>query len=74
MSARTESAVPAKVYTTEEKQAAIGQPNHSVGFSDEQILAVISELHVCYDYCAAWKESDVAVDVSIGTGTATKDC
>lgn len=35
----------------------IEQSKDSVLSSGDQILAVISELHVCYDYCAAWKET-----------------
>jgi hypothetical protein len=36
--------------------------------SAEEILAVIKELNVCYDYCAAWKEvpsDDSAVHTKI---------
>lgn len=51
------SLIPTTVYTTVEGQAVIEQPQGSVVlFSAEQILTVIRELHVCYDYCAAWKE------------------
>jgi hypothetical protein len=27
-----------------------------VAMSPEQILTVIEQMHVCYDYCAVWKE------------------
>ena len=47
----------AKVYTTADGRVAIEQSKEAVVvLSPEQILAVIRELHVCYDYCAAWKE------------------
>lgn len=49
--------IPTKIYTTIDGRAVIEQPQGSVVlFSAAQILAVISELHVCYDYCATWKE------------------
>lgn len=47
---------PTKVYTTPEGHAVIEQSQGCIILSGEQILAVIKELHVCYDYCAAWKE------------------
>lgn len=46
-----------KVYTTEHGHAVIEQSNNSISLRADQILAVINELHACYDYCAAWKES-----------------
>lgn len=61
--------LPTRVHTTEDGRAVIEQPNNAIVLSDEQILAVIRELHVCYDYCAAWKEADpdgVSVDGDIG--------
>ena len=45
-----------KVYTTPDGRAVIEQSTSSVALSAEEILAVINELHACYDYCAAWKE------------------
>lgn len=36
---------PVKVYATA-----------MVVLSAERILTVIKQLHVCYDYCAAWKQ------------------
>lgn len=57
MSANINDAAPTKVYTDGNGHAVIEQPNNSIALtSSEQILAVIKELHVCYDYCAAWKE------------------
>jgi len=53
----SENPIPTTVYTTIDGQAVIEQPQGSVVlFSAEQILTVIRELHVCYDYCASWKE------------------
>jgi hypothetical protein len=50
--------IPTKVYTTEDGFAAIEQSKDSIVLlSADQILAVIKELHVCYDYCAAWKDT-----------------
>lgn len=47
-----------KVYTTEDGRAVIEQSGGAVVLlSAEQILSVIEQLHMCYDYCAAWKES-----------------
>ena len=46
-----------KVYTTEDGRAVIEQSNNSISLRADQILAVINELHACYDYCAAWKDS-----------------
>jgi hypothetical protein len=52
-----ESPIPTRIYTTIDGQAIIEQPQGSVVlFSAQQILTVIRELHVCYDYCAAWKK------------------
>ena len=49
---------PTRVYTTENGLAVIEQSTGSVVLeSAEQILSVIEQLHACYDYCAAWKES-----------------
>lgn len=46
-----------KVYMTEDGRAVIEQSKDAVVvLTSEQILTVIKELHVCYDYCAAWKQ------------------
>jgi len=63
-------AIHTEVYTTKDGRAAIEQSNNSIVLSADQILAVIRELHVCYDYCAAWKETrsdDISVDPEVGT-------
>lgn len=52
-----EGPTPTRVYTTADGRAVIEQSEGSVVLSSSQILAVINELHACYDYCAAWKES-----------------
>lgn len=50
--------IPTKVYTTGDGRAVIAQSTNSVVIlTADQILNVIAELHACYDYCAAWKES-----------------
>ena len=57
MSATIEHAVPVKVYTTPDGRAVIEQSKDSiVVLSADQIAQVIKDLHMCYDYCAAWKE------------------
>ena len=57
MSANIDAAVHTKVHTTADGRVIIEQSNNSIVLvSAEQILAVIKELNVCYDYCAAWKE------------------
>lgn len=43
--------------TISDGPVAIDQSKDSLSFPAERIIAVISELHVCYDYCAAWKET-----------------
>lgn len=49
--------IETKVYTSPSGSAVIEQANgSSVVLTSEQILAVIKDLRVCYDYCAAWKE------------------
>lgn len=60
MSGNIEDAAQVKVYTTADGRLAIEQKDSIVLLSAEQILMVIKELHVCYDYCAAWKESTPA--------------
>lgn len=58
MSANTEQSTPIKVYTTQDGRTVIEQSTESVVvLSSEQVLKVIKELHVCYDYCAAWKQA-----------------
>jgi hypothetical protein len=57
MSAAVEGPTHIKVYPTKDGRAVIEQSQGSVALDADQILAVISELRVCYDYCAAWKES-----------------
>lgn len=57
MSDATGQPIPTRIYTTIDGRTVIEQPHGSVVLiSAEQIGAVISELHVCYDYCATWKE------------------
>lgn len=69
MSAKVDGAVNTKVYTTKDGRVAIEQSKDSIVFlSADQILTVIKELHACYDYCAAWKETtpdDIAVDTKV---------
>jgi len=56
MNAPIEHPVPTRVYTTIDGRAVIEQSQGAVVMlSAEQILTVIRELHVCYDYCAAWR-------------------
>jgi hypothetical protein len=58
MGDETRHPISTKVYTTIDGRAVIEQTQGSVVlFSAEEILTVIKELHVCYDYCAAWKEA-----------------
>lgn len=56
MSGDIDGALPVKVYTTADGRTAIEQSTETVILSAEQIIKVIRELHVCYDYCASWKE------------------
>ncbi len=57
MSANSESPVYPRVYTRPDGRVVIEQSTEaSVVLAADQILTVIRELHVCYDYCAAWKE------------------
>ena len=63
MTDNTDTQRPTRVYTTEEGLVAIEQSTSAVVLlSAEQILTVIKQLHVCYDYCAAWKEPENAGD------------
>ena len=49
--------IDTKVCTTSQGHAVIEQSSGTVVFSSaEQILAVIRQLHTCYDYCASWKQ------------------
>lgn len=58
MITNVEDATHPRIYTTPDGQVVIEQSADSrVLLSPEQILKVIKELHACYDYCAAWKES-----------------
>jgi hypothetical protein len=62
MSTNFESAlqtkIQTKVYTTADGRVAIEQSKDSVVLlSPDEIQAVIKELHVCYDYCAVWKDT-----------------
>ena len=57
MSDDQSQSIPTKIYATTDGRAVIEQPQASVVFfSAAQILAVIRELHACYDYCATWKD------------------
>ena len=59
MSNDTAKTIATSVYTTTDGHAVIEQAQASgVLFSSEQILEVIRDLHTCYDYCSAWKDSD----------------
>jgi len=66
MNINIDGTVQTRIYTTADGRGVIEQSTDAVvSLSAEQILTVIRELHVCYDYCAAWKEStwdDTAVD------------
>ena len=55
MRATIEGPIQTKVYTTSDGHAVIEQPQSAVVLSADQILRIIEELRVCYDYCAAWK-------------------
>ena len=56
MSTDIDGPPPTRVYTTPDGRAVIEQSKDAVvTLSAEQILTVIKELNVCYDYCAAWK-------------------
>lgn len=59
-SVATEGSIPVKVYTTGDGRAVIEQSQGSaVMLSADQILSVIAELHACYDYCAAWNDTEI---------------
>lgn len=54
---RDATLIPPEASNTEDDLATTEQSGKSTGLSDDQILAAIGELHECYDYCAAWKET-----------------
>ena len=54
--ADTDVSMQTRVYTTPDRRVIIEQSSSSIVLSSEQILSIINQLHVCYDYCAAWKE------------------
>jgi hypothetical protein len=59
MGGNTDTSTDIKVYTTAEGRAIIEQASGSVVVLEaEQILTVIKQLHVCYDYCAVWKQAE----------------
>jgi hypothetical protein len=56
MNTATEGRIDVTVRTNVHGRAVIEQSNGAcVVLSPDQILSVIEQLHVCYDYCAAWK-------------------
>ena len=58
MITNTDPDLRTKVYTRADGRVAIEQANDVlVVLSPNEILRVIEELHVCYDYCAAWKDT-----------------
>jgi hypothetical protein len=58
MNSDIDGTVHPKVYTTEDGRVVIEQSKDSIVLlSADQIPAIIKELHVCYDYCATWKET-----------------
>ena len=69
MNTSADDAVGIKVSTTKDGHATIEQSSNSTVLSADEILAVIGELNVCYDYCAAWKEStdDTSADAEAST-------
>ena len=70
MISNTEPELQTKVYTRADGRVAIEQPNDVVVvLSPNEILRVIQELHVCYDYCAAWKDT-TSEDRPLGEGIA----
>ena len=54
--ADTDVSMQTRVNTTPDRRVIIEQSSSSIVLSSEQILSIINQLHVCYDYCAAWKE------------------
>jgi hypothetical protein len=58
MSATPDDSTQPKIYTTPDGRVVIEQSTDAmVVLPADQILRIIKELHTCYDYCAAWKES-----------------
>jgi hypothetical protein len=48
---------------TRDERIIVEQSSASVVVSSsEQIVAVIEQLHVCYDYCAVWKDAPLEND------------
>ena len=73
MSTTIVNEVQTKVYTTPDGRVVIEQSNDSImSFSADQIIRVIRELHVCYDYCAAWKET-TPQEIAVGTEAQRTD-
>ena len=51
-------ALEIRVYTLPDGRVVIEQScDAAVMLTAEQVLTVMKELHVCYDYCATWKEA-----------------
>jgi hypothetical protein len=70
MDANIDDSERTRVFTTKDGRAVIEQSGNSIGLSADEILAVIKKLHLCYDYCAAWKETmsdDTVVDAEVDT-------
>lgn len=57
MNTAVEDAIHTRVYTRPDGRVAIEQENDAIVLTAQQVLAVIKELHVCYDYCATWKDA-----------------
>lgn len=58
MSADNEVLGCPRVYTMDDGRVAIEQSKDTVVIlSSDHILKVIEDLRVCYDYCAAWKDT-----------------
>lgn len=67
MISNTDPDLQTKVYTRADGRVAIEQATDSiVVLSPNEILRVIQELHVCYDYCAAWKDTSEGDPVGEG--------
>jgi hypothetical protein len=58
MNAAIEGVIHTRVYTRPDGRVAIEQANDAIVLTAQQVLAVIKELHVCYDYCATWKDAN----------------
>jgi hypothetical protein len=56
MSCDIDGRVPIKVYTKDGRAVIEQSRSATVLLTADQILTVIHELRVCYDYCAVWKE------------------